>query len=581
MSHSSASSFQLYKRLFSSVKPYLCFFAVGIICTALASGVDAGLAWMIKPIINQGLIERDAVFIRMLPLAIVGIFILRGLFVFLSSYCIQNVGRSVVKDLRQQLFTHLLRLPASFYDASSSGQLLSRLIYNVEQVAEATTSALLLVVQESVLAIGLIIVMFLLSWKLTLFFMVIFPGMILLSRYTSRRIRRLSTHVQKSVAEVSHIAEESIEGYRVIRTFGGEQYERDKFIHATQSNRQREMKIVTTNSLGTAAIQIIISISIAATLMVATHPAMAVSAGSFAALITAMFTLLRPIRRINQTNNLIQKGLAGAQNIFELLDIAPEKDTGTHTLARSKGSIDYNQVSFTYPNTKKPVLNNINFHIEPGETIALVGRSGGGKSTLVSMLPRFYDVTEGEIRIDGINIRDYRLTDLRDQFALVSQQVTLFNDTIARNISYGRLSELNESDIVKAAEAAHAMEFIRELPDQLNTLIGENGVLLSGGQRQRIAIARALLKDAPILILDEATSALDTESERHIQLALETLMQHRTTLVIAHRLSTIENADRILVIDHGHIIEAGTHHALLKQNGHYAKLYAMQFKEPA
>lgn len=580
MPHSPSGSFQLYKRLFRSVKPYAWFFVIGIVCTACASGVDAGLAWLIKPIINQGLIERDPIFIRILPIAIVGIFILRGLFVFLSSYCIQNVGRSVVRDLRQEIFAHLLRLPASFYDTASSGQLLSRLIYNVEQVAEATTSALLLIVQESVLAIGLIVVMFLLSWKLTLFFMLIFPGMVLLSRYTSRRIRRLSTNVQQSVAKVSHIAEESIEGYRVIRTFGGEKYESDKFIHASENNRQREMKIVSTNSLGTAAIQIIISFSIAATLMVATLPSMAVSAGSFAALITAMFTLLRPIRRINQTNNLIQKGLAGAQNIFELLDISPEKDTGTLPLIRCKGSINYNQVSFTYPNTQNPVLSNINFHIEPGETIALVGRSGGGKSTLVSLLPRFYDATQGEVLIDGINTCDYRLADLRNQFAIVSQQVTLFNDTIARNIGYGHLSQLNEADILKAAEAAHAMEFIREFPEQLNTLIGENGVLLSGGQRQRIAIARALLKDAPILILDEATSALDTESERHIQAALETLMKHRTTLVIAHRLSTIENAHRILVIDHGCIIEMGTHHELLKRNGHYTKLYNMQFKEP-
>jgi subfamily B ATP-binding cassette protein MsbA len=579
MSHLSPNAFHLYKRLFPWIKPYSWFFLVGIICTALASGVDAGLAWMIKPIINQGLIDRDPFFIRILPLAIITIFILRGILVFFSSYYIQNVGRSVVRDLRQQIFSHLLRLPASFYDTSSSGQLLSSLVYNVEQVAEATTSALLLVVQESVLAIGLIIVMFLLSWKLTLFFMVIFPGMFFLSRYTSRRIRRLSLNVQKSVAEVSHIAEESIEGYRVIRTFGGEKYEQDKFIKATESNRQREMKIVSTNSLGTATIQIIISISIAATLLVATLPAMAISAGSFAALIAAMFTLLRPIRRINQTNNLIQKGLAGAQSIFELLDIAPEKDTGTLPLTRSKGRIDYQQINFTYPETQKPVLKNIHFHIEPGETIALVGRSGSGKSTLVSLLPRFYDPTQGKILIDGIDICDYQLAELRDQFALVSQQVTLFNDTIARNIGYGRLSQLNEADIVQAAEAAHAMEFIREFPDQLHTLIGENGVLLSGGQRQRIAIARALLKNAPILILDEATSALDTESERHIQAALETLMQNRTTLVIAHRLSTIENANRILVMDHGNIIEMGSHNELLKQNGQYAKLYAMQFKE--
>lgn len=576
MAHLPPNFYQLYKRLFLSTKPYLWFLVSGVLCTALTSGVDAGLAWMIKPIINQGLIDRDPIFIRILPIAIIAIFILRGIFVFLSSYYIQNVGRSVVRDLRQQIFAHLLRLPASFYDTESSSQLLSRLIYNVEQVAEATTSALLLIVQESMLAIGLIVVMFLLSWKLTLFFMLIFPLMIVLSRYTNRRIRRLSLNVQKSIAEVSHIAGESIEGYRVIRVFGGEKYEIAKFTQATESNRQREMKIVSTNVLGTAAIQVILSFSIAATLMVATSPAVAVSAGGFAAIITSMFTLLRPIRRINQTNNLIQKGLAGAQSIFELLDMTPEKDTGTFPLIRSKGSVTYKKVSFAYPGTHKPVLKEISFQVAPDETIALVGRSGGGKSTLVSLLPRFYDATQGEILIDGINIGDYRLSDLRNQFSLVSQHITLFNDTISRNISYGRLDEVNEADIIQAAEAAHAIDFIRELPQQFNTLIGENGVLLSGGQRQRLAIARALLKNAPILILDEATSALDTESERHIQAALETLMQHRTTLVIAHRLSTIENADRILVIDHGSVVEIGSHSELLRREGHYTKLYTMQ-----
>lgn len=573
------NSFQLYKRLLAATKPYLWLFVIGIIGTASASGIDAGLTWLIKPIINQGLINRDPVFIRMLPLLIVVVFVFRGIAVFLSNYCVAKVGRSVVMDFRQRIFNHMLKLPAGFYDGESSGQLLSRLIYNVEQVAEATTYALMIVVQEGVLAIGLIFVMFMLSWKLTLLFMVVFPLMMGLVRYTSKRLRRLSQNVQKTMGEVSHIAEESIEGYKVIRTFGGEQYERGKFTRATKNNQQREMKIVATNAISTAATQIIISFSIAMILVVATLPSMSITAGSFTALVAAMFTLLRPIRRINQVNNIIQKGLAGAQSIFELLDIAPENDTGTLTLGRVKGEVEYRQVNFRYPNTEKVVLNDMNFHIRPGETVALVGRSGSGKSTLVSLLPRFYEMQQGSILMDGVDIREYRLADLRSQFALVSQQVTLFNDTIGRNIAYGRLSEVKEADIIQAAEAAHAMEFIAEFPQGLDTLIGENGVLLSGGQRQRLAIARALLKNAPILIFDEATSALDTESERHIQAALEALMRNRTTLIIAHRLSTIEKADRIFVLDKGCIVEAGTHAQLLSRNGHYARLHALQFQD--
>lgn len=573
------SAYQLYKRLLRSIKPYYFIFFIGIIGTAAASGIDAALAWMIKPIINNGLIARDVAFIKILPAIIVFTFIVRGISVYLSNYYINRVGRSVVMDFRQQIFAHMLKLPASFYDEESSGQLLSRIIYNVEQVAQATTNALLVVVQDGVLGIGLIVVMFLLSWKLTLLFLIIMPLMSWVIRITSRRMRHLSQKLQQTMGEITHIAEESIEGYRVIRTFGGEEYETGKFYKANRDNLHREMKVVATNSLGTAITQILISFAIAMTLALATLPSIAVSTGAFAAMVASLFSLLRPVRRITQINNNIQKGIAAAQSIFELLDIAPEKDQGTKPLLRAKGNITFKTVSFAYAQNSRQVLSEINFEIKAGETIALVGRSGSGKSSLVSLLPRFYEVLSGQILIDDVDIRDYRLTDLRNQFALVSQQVTLFNDTIGRNISYGRLGGVSEEEIIAAAEAAHAMEFIRELPQGLNTLVGENGVLLSGGQRQRLAIARALLKDAPILILDEATSALDTESERTIQAALEVLMRRRTTLVIAHRLSTIEKADRILVLDKGLILESGTHQELLLHQGHYARLHSLQFKD--
>lgn len=581
MTNSNENTLQLYKRLMRAVKPYLAIFIIGVIGTALASGVDAALAWLIKPLINKGFIDRDQAFIRWLPLGIFVVFIARGLTAFISNYFITRVGRNVVTDFRRKIFTHLLNLPVKFYDNQSSGSLLSLIMFNTEQIAQACTGAFLMMIQESALAIGLIIVMFIISWKMTLLFLITAPTIAFFMRYVSKRLRKLSVAVQDSIARVSHVAEESIEGYKVVRTFGGELYEYKKFERATRKNQQTELKVVVTNTLGTSVVQLLAAIPISVILFMATSPRTGISAGSFAAMIAAMLSLLRPLRRLTRVNSLIQKGLAGAQSVYDLLDEAPENDFGTIPLNKTKGLIEFKEVEFSYSGTNKSVLRDINFTVSPGETVAIVGRSGSGKSTLVSLLPRFYDVLNGEICIDSINIQDYKLKDLRTQFALVTQDVMLFNDTIRNNIAYGLEDSVSMESLKEVSIASHALEFIESLRDGFDTVVGENGVMLSGGQRQRIAIARALLRDAPILILDEATSALDTESERHIQSALEALMKDRTTIVIAHRLSTIENADRILVLEQGRIVEQGKHSELLANSAYYAKLHAHGFDQPA
>lgn len=577
-----ASTKATYFRLLKALKPHMLLFIIGIGGTILAAATDAGITWGIKPLIDKGFVAQDHAFINWLPFIIIPVFLFRGLTNFTSQYFISKVGRNIVTTFRQRIFNHLLKMPASFYDKKSSGQLLSLINYNTEQVAEASTFALLTLVQEGGLIIGLLVVMFIHSWQLSLLFLLSAPIIALAVRYSSRRMRKLSTNVQSSMAEITHVAEESIEGYKVVRTFGGEQYEQNKFDKVTELARFRELKVVVTNSLSSSSVQLIAAIPISITLYLATSPAFHITAGSFGSLIVAMIQLLRPMRRITRVNTMIQKGVAGAASVFELLDQPTEQNTGTFQTKRAKGNIQFQNVCFHYDTANKVVLENISFNINPGETIALVGKSGSGKSTLVSLLPRFYDSVSGKILIDGTDINDYRLDNLRQQFAFVGQHVSLFNDTIANNIAYGMNTQnITEQELKEAAKAAHALEFIEQLPNGFNTHIGENGVLLSGGQRQRLAIARALLKDAPILILDEATSALDTHSERHIQEALDELMRNRTTIVIAHRLSTIENADKIFVLDQGKIIESGTHKELLNANQHYAKLYYMQFQQPS
>lgn len=575
----SNSAFQTYKRLLQSAKPYWILFLLGAIATIIVSGTDATFTGLIKPIIDESFIKRDRSFIHWLPILIFGIFIIRGIAGFVSSYCISRVARTVVRDLRRLIFSRLLQLPAAFYDRNSSGYILSTIVYNVEQVAQACSDALMTVIRESSLAIGLIIVMFVVSWKLSLLFIIIAPFIMWVVKWSSVRMRRLSANVQQSVGDVTHVAGEGIDGYRVVRLYGGQEYENEKFNVATKNNLQRELKIVVTNGVGTSSMQLLLAIPIAVTLLVATNPSLHISAGSFAAIVAAMISLLRPVRRMSMVNTEIQKGVAAAESIFKMADEEVEKDTGTRTLSRVKGNIDFRNVSFEYSTSKRPVLKNINFTATAGQTVAIVGKSGGGKSTLVNLLPRFYEITSGSITIDDVNIDVYQLAELRKQFAFVSQDTTLFDDTVANNIAYGSTGPVDREKIIRAATAAHAMEFISQMQNGLDTKIGEDGVLLSGGQRQRIAIARALLKDAPILILDEATASLDVHAERHIQSALEDLIKDRTVLVIAHRLSTVENADRIIVLDEGEIVESGTHQSLLEKEGVYTALYRAQFKE--
>jgi subfamily B ATP-binding cassette protein MsbA len=568
-----------YRRLLEFSQKYWGLFALGILGTIALSLVDAAFSWMVKPLINEGLINRNLLFIKWLPVFITLAFVMRGVSGFTSNYFISRVARNVVMDFRNKIFAKFLEMPAAFFDQNSSGHLLSTIIYNVEQVAEASSDALITCLQESTLAAGLIIVMLVVSWQLSLIFLIISPIVGFVMKWSSSRLRRLSLNVQQSVGEVTHVANESIKGYQIIRLYGGQDYEYDKFREVNRRNRHRELKIVITNSIGTAWVQFLISIPIAMALVVAMLPSLHVSAGSFGSAITAMVMILRPVRRLTSVNNAIQKGVAGADSIFSILDLATEMDTGTKTIAHASGKIEFKDVQFSYNSSKNQVLDQVNLLVQPGQTIAIVGRSGSGKTTLVNLLPRFYEPQSGIIKIDDIDIREYRLSDLRSQFALVSQNPILFNDTIANNIAYGLQGEVGEQQIIEAAEAAHALEFIQNLSDGFNTQVGEEGVLLSGGQRQRIAIARAILKNAPILILDEATSALDSHSERHIQQGLERLMAGRTTFVIAHRLSTIENADRVVVMDKGKIVEQGTHQELIKKEGAYAALHRLQFRD--
>jgi subfamily B ATP-binding cassette protein MsbA len=567
----------VYRRLLGYVRSYWKIFLLAITGMVLFSLTEMAFAWVVQPIFDDGFVDKDPQVIAMLPLIIIAIFGVRIIATFLSEYGMAWVARSVIRDMRSLMFGQLLRLPVTYYDTHSSGALMSKMVYDVEQLADASSNVITILIRDSLTILALLGLMFYYSVFLTVIMFVTAPLLALLVVYISRRFRKLSHRIQQSMGDVSSVTEETIEANREIKIFGGENYETRQFEKINHHNRRQFLKLFATNALSSPVIHFIVAIAFAVIVYLATNQNLQV--GEFGAYMTAMLLLMQHAKRLTMVNATLQRGIAAAQSVFDFLDRQIERDTGTETLDRAEGELRYKHVTFRYHNASEAVLNDINLEIKPGETVAFVGRSGAGKTTLVSLLPRFYELSEGSIELDGHDIRALSLQNLRAQLALVSQHVTLFNDTIAHNIAYGALDTATEEDIIHAAKAAHAYEFIEKLPAGFDTVVGENGVLLSGGQRQRLAIARAILKDAPVLILDEATSALDTESERYIQSALEDLMHNRTTLVIAHRLSTIERADKIVVMSQGRIVEIGSHAELLAKDGHYAALHRMQFTE--
>lgn len=572
-------TWKTYKRLLAYVRPHIAMFSLSIVGTMAYSGIDASITYLLKPILDQGFVARDQAFLSALVFMIPAVFIIRAMASFISNYCMARVGRSVVQILREQMFSHLMLLPAKYYDKESSGTLLSKIVYNTAQVANACTDALTSFVQSVVLIIGLLTVMFVISWRLTLIFLITGPLIGLSIHIASIRLRKLNHSIQRSMGEISHVAEEAIVGHKLVKLFGSKNTENTKFHRAAARNRHGELKVVVTKTMSVGFVQLFGAFAFTgmiyyATGLTETHT---LTAGSVAAMLSAMVALLRPLKELTNVNAKIQRGLSGAESIFALLDQEVEKDTGQITVDRSKGHVEFKDVYFKYKSdAERNVLDGVNLKIPAGRMVALVGRSGSGKTTLVNLLTRFYSQDSGQILVDGVDIADWQLENYRAQFAYVGQQVTLFNDTIANNIAYGATDCIAESEIKHAAQQAHALEFIEKLPEGIHTEIGENGVRLSGGQRQRIAIARAILRDAPILILDEATSSLDTDSENAIQQALNQVTKNRTTIVIAHRLSTIENADTIYVMGNGHILESGSHRELVNRGGEYAHLYGVQ-----
>lgn len=575
---SEVTTWHNFKRLMGYAKPYKAGFIAAIIGMLGYAAIDTLFFSQLQPLIDDGLTGANPNVMKWAPVFVVVCFVIRGISHFVGNYCLAWVGNNVVADIRQKLFEHIMTLPVAYHDKESTGTLISKLTYDSEQVLQATSKALLTLVQQGALVIGLLVVMFVKSWELSVIFLLITPIIAVIVTIVSRRFRKVSRSIQSAMGQVTTAAEQTFNAHKVVLTFDGQQREFKRFKGVNKENKQQRMKLVATKSVSVPLIQIIASFALAFVLYVANLDSMreTLTPGVFITVITCMTMLLRPLKLLTTVNSEFQNGMAACVSIFKVLDEEKEKDTGTELLGKSKGHLAFEQVNFSYKNNDELALKQLSFEAKPGETVAFVGRSGSGKSTASSLLLRFYDATSGKVLIDGKDITQYQLKDLRNQFAYVSQQVVLFNDTLAKNIAYGKPNATVE-EIKEAAKNAHVLEFSEQMDLGLETNIGENGALLSGGQRQRVAIARALLCDAPFLILDEATSALDTESERHIQDALQILQKNRTCIVIAHRLSTIENADKIIVMDNGEIIEQGDHSTLIKKDGAYAQLHRFQF----
>jgi len=570
---------QLYSRLLSYVKPHWKLFTVSIIAMILLGTSDALFAALLKPLLDGSFVEKDPQTIMIMPLLVIGIFVMRGITSFISTVSLNWIATRLVMDLRSEMFDQIMCLPNRYFDNNSTGSIISRITYNANQVSHACTTVLVSLIKDSVTVTALLAWMFYLDWKLSMIFFILVPVAGAIIYFVSLRLRKLSRALQDTMGDLTHVIEETIGGNRVIKIFGAQAFERKRFYGVNNWVRRFTMKFTTTSAINGPLIELIAACALAFIIYIASMEAAkgAMTVGGFVSFFAALAMLFGPTKRLTKVNENIQIALAASESIFNMLDEPGERQTGQTLSQRAAGQLQFNNVQYQYNNSEHPALSDINLEINAGESIALVGQSGSGKTTLVNMIPCFYQPDSGQILLDGIDITTLSLASLRSNISLVSQDVVLFDDTVANNIAYGNMQDkFSEEDIIKAAEAAHAMEFIEKMPQGLATRVGENGVMLSGGQRQRIAIARAILKDTPILILDEATSALDTLSEKHVKEALDTLQQNRTTIIIAHRLSTVKNSDRIIVMEQGRIAESGTHQSLLDANGIYAKLQQMQ-----